>query len=123
RSKLTTLKLPSSYAGRLIVLGIILLRLVPLWLWYAVENDSVDKGAVTYPHASLINPILGGLGALFLIYAAIRQARTATQVAQTGYRQAEIAGRRHVTETFGKAVEHLGSDKMEIRLGGIYTLE
>lgn len=65
-----------------------------------------------------------------LIYAAIRQARTATEqartateVARTGHRQAEIAGRRHVTETFGKAVEQLGSEKMEVRIGGIYTLE
>jgi uncharacterized protein YjbI with pentapeptide repeats len=68
-------------------------------------------------------PILGGLGALFLIYAAIRQARTATEVARTGNRQAEIAGRRHVTDTFSKAVEQLGDDKMEVRVGGIYTLE
>jgi hypothetical protein len=46
------------------------------------------------PHAGLINPILGGLGAHFLIYAAIRQARTATEVARTGNHQAEIAGRQ-----------------------------
>jgi len=118
-------RLLHTYAGLLTVLvGIVLLLLLLLLLvlpWYAEQRD--DKGAVTYPHASLINPILAGLGALFLIYAAIRQARTATEVARAGNRQAEIAGRRHVTDTFGKAVEQLGSDKMEVRIGGIYTLE
>ena len=30
---------------------------------------------------------------------------------------------RRITESFAKAVEQLGSDKLETRLGGIYTLE
>jgi hypothetical protein len=28
-----------------------------------------------------------------------------------------------ITDSFSKAVEQLGSDKLEVRLGGIYTLE
>jgi hypothetical protein len=126
RDWLTTLALPSTNGGRVAVAVIVVLLLVPLWLWYA-SGQKDDKGAVTYPHASLINPILGGLGALFLIYAAIRQARTATK-------QAQIAADRHAaqtnadlqrrtTETFSTAVEQLGSEKMEVRVGGIYTLE
>jgi uncharacterized protein YjbI with pentapeptide repeats len=121
-TKLATLKLPSTYFGRLAALGIIILLVVPLWHWYAQPHHG-EKGEITYTHANLVNPILGGLGALFLIYTAIRQARTATEVARTGNRQAEIAGLRHVTETFGKAVEQLASEKMEARVGGIYTLE
>lgn len=64
----------------------------------------------------------------------IRQARSATRQAQTATRLAEIASRRHreqtkadrdrrITESFSKATEQLGSDKVEVRLGGIYTLE
>jgi hypothetical protein len=59
RSKLTTLKLPNTYAGRLAVLGVIVLLLLPVLFWYARPQPG-EKGAVTYPHASLLNPILGG---------------------------------------------------------------
>jgi hypothetical protein len=133
RAKLTTLKLPSTYAGRLALLGGTVLLLLLALFWYAAEHRD-EKGAVTYPHASLINPILGGLGALFLIYAAIRQARTATEQAETARKQAQTASDRHeaqtkadlmrrITESFSKAIEQLGSDKLEVRLGGVYALE
>jgi hypothetical protein len=114
--------LPNTHVGRLAVLVGIVLILLLVVPWYAKGRK--DKNSeVTYPNAALVNPILGGLGALLLIYIAIRQARTAIEVARTGNRQAEIASRRHITDTFGKAVEQLGSDKMEVRIGGIYTLE
>jgi hypothetical protein len=130
---MTTLAPPSTYGGRLAVAVIVVLLLVPLWLWYA-SGQKDDKNAVTYPHASLLNPILGGLGALLLIYAAIRQARTASEQAETARKQAQIAADRHAaqtnadlqrrtTETFSKAISQLASDKLEERLGGIYTLE
>jgi hypothetical protein len=119
RSKLTTLKLPSTYAGRLAVLGVIVLLLLPVLSWYARPQPG-ENGAVTYPHASLINPILGGLGAIFLIYAAIQQAQIAANrhAAQTN---ADL--QRRITETFSKAVEQLGNERVEVRVGGIYTLE
>jgi hypothetical protein len=55
-------------------------------------------------------------------------------VAWTALRQVGIAARRHdaqteadrqrrITESYSKAVEQLSSDKIEQRLGGIYTLE
>jgi uncharacterized protein YjbI with pentapeptide repeats len=108
-----------------VLVGIVLLQLLVL-PWYA-KGHKDEKGVVTYPNAALVNPILGGFGALFLIYAAIRQAQTASQ-------QARIASDRHetqtkadlqrrITETFSKAVEQLGNENIEVRVGGIYTLE
>jgi hypothetical protein len=55
-------------------------------------------------------------------------------IAIAALRQANIAARRHnaqtdadrqrrITESYAKATEQLGSDKIEVRLGGIYTLE
>jgi hypothetical protein len=39
------------------------------------------------------------------------------------FAQTEADRQRRITETYSKAVEQLASDKMELRLGGIYTLE
>jgi Pentapeptide repeats (8 copies) len=37
--------------------------------------------------------------------------------------QARVAEQGHITDRFTKAIEQLGSDKLEVRLGGIYALE
>jgi hypothetical protein len=39
------------------------------------------------------------------------------------FAQTEADRQRRITDTFSKAVEQLGSEKMEVRVGGIYTLE
>src|SRR5689334_5169546 len=77
------------------------------WDWYATHSDKV-------------NPIVAGLGGAALVWAAIRQARTATR---RHYEQTRADQQRRLTESFSKAVEQLASDKVEARLGGIYTLE
>jgi hypothetical protein len=38
-------------------------------------------------------------------------------------RQAEVAQRNHIVEMFNRAVDQLGNDKLEVRLGAIYTLK
>jgi Pentapeptide repeats (8 copies) len=43
--------------------------------------------------------------------------------AYVGYRNLKVAEDKQVTERFSKGIEHLGSDKIDIRLGGIYALE
>ncbi len=40
-----------------------------------------------------------------------------------GEKNLKVAEDKQVTERFSKAIEHLGSDKIDIRLGGIYALE
>ena len=63
-----------------------------------------------------------------------RQTRAALQQAESAQKQAATAERRHeaqveadrerrITDNFTRAVELLGSDKLESRLGAIYTLE
>jgi hypothetical protein len=39
------------------------------------------------------------------------------------FAQTEADRQRRITESFSKAIEQLGSDKLEIRVGAIYTLE
>jgi Pentapeptide repeats (8 copies) len=77
------------------------------WDWYAAHSDKV-------------NPLVAGLGGAALVWAAVRQARTATN---RHYEQTRADQQRRLTESFSKAVEQLAGDKIEARLGGIYTLE
>jgi hypothetical protein len=39
------------------------------------------------------------------------------------WRQVRVTREGQITERFARAVDHLGSDKPDVRLGGIYTLE
>jgi hypothetical protein len=50
-----------------------------------------------------------------------RQAATAAEKAQR--RTFELAEQGQVTERYTKAIEQLGSDKLDVRLGGVYALE
>jgi hypothetical protein len=84
------------------------------WHWYSVN-------------ATVINPIgkfLGALGAFVtaatLAWVGIKNARTA---ALRHEEQTKADRERRITESFSKATEQLASDKVEARLGGIYTLE
>lgn len=59
--------------------------------------------------------------------AALEQSRAALQQAETAARrhegQADADRERRITDSFTRAVEQLGSDKLETRLGAIYALE
>jgi len=89
------------------------------WHWYAAESVS-QTGAVDHPHAALVNPVVASLGAALLVGAALQQAATARRRHRE---QTDADRQRRITESFSKATEQLGSDKVEVRLGGIYTLE
>ena len=89
------------------------------WHWYATVAVS-KEGIPVYPHAGLINPVAAGIGALLLIGTALQQAATARR---RHVEQTNADRQRRITESFSKAVEQLASDKIEVRLGGIYTLE
>jgi hypothetical protein len=75
--------------------------------------------------------ILAGVIGIPLLYI---RTRAADRSARAALEQAKVAADRHnaqtdadlerrITESFAKAVEQLGSDKLATRLGGIYTLE
>ncbi len=50
------------------------------------------------------------------------RSRAANLQARAALEQSELARRDHITEIFGKAVDQLASEKLEVRLGAIYTL-
>jgi uncharacterized protein YjbI with pentapeptide repeats len=67
--------------------------------------------------------IMGGLLAIIGITLAHRRIRALERQVQIGQEQLRVAQEGQITERFTRAIEQLGSDKMAIRLGGIYALE
>lgn len=78
-----------------------------VWNWYS-------------SNVSAVAPMATFIGAAAVAWAALAQATTARRRHEEQTR-ADI--QRRITESFSKAAEQLGSDKLPVRLGGIYTLE
>lgn len=51
------------------------------------------------------------------------RSRASNRQALAALRQAELAQRDHVVEMFNRAVDQLGNEKLEVRLGAIFTLK
>jgi membrane protein implicated in regulation of membrane protease activity len=107
-----------AFAALAILLAVFFVHGSSLWDWYGQNRDKV---------APLFVPVANVFGALatlgvgvFLVRAALAQAATARLRHEA---QTESDLQRRITESYLKAVEQLGSDKIEVRLGGIYTLE
>jgi hypothetical protein len=63
---------------------------------------------------------IGGIATAITAVAALFYTAKTLQSTQNQYGLSEQG---QVTDRFSKAVEHLGSDKIDVRLGGIYSLE
>jgi hypothetical protein len=88
------------------------------WQWYLDNREAVQP--LFAPLATLLGSIVTLAVGVFLALAALRQARTATA---RHIEQTLADKQRRITESYSKAVSQLASDKLEERLGGIFTLE
>ena len=112
------------------ILVVLILWLVPKWEVYSYrarfdslglgkpERIQLEKDLITAENDARVTiaQTIGGLLVLLGLFATFRNigiARENLRVAEEG----------KLTERFSKAVELLGSDKLDVRLGGIYTLE
>ncbi|MCB1177431.1 MAG: pentapeptide repeat-containing protein [Leptospiraceae bacterium] len=104
-------KLPSLLDYPLLL---ILLIGLPLFLYnYELVSLKEFQEIEKKERYDLILKLIGGLGALYLLI-------------QTVKKNLEVERNNNenlITDRFVKAVEQLGSEKAEVRLGGIYTLE
>lgn len=62
-------------------------------------------------------------GGAFGLYLAWKRVTVANKQAESQLRQTEMARRHHVAELFNRAVGQLKDEKLEVRLGAIYTLQ
>jgi uncharacterized protein YjbI with pentapeptide repeats len=96
-------------------------RLVDAWAWSEKARSWVAS------HPNLAFAPIGVFGVIYLLR--IQQAAAAAALAGAWFAlarhfsQTEADRRRRISESYSKAVEQLGSDKLEVRLGGIFSLE
>jgi hypothetical protein len=107
-------------------------RALPVWKAVQLQSEPALQwlkagprvvfwaGGIGMALAFLIFSVATAAGAALLGWAALRQAATASERHQE---QTNADRQRRITEIFSKAVEQLGSDKLEVRLGGVYSLE
>lgn len=79
-----------------------------------------DAWSFYQTHRGDLVPIATFAGATAAIIMGLMQLRVARK---RHYAQTQADFQRRITESFTKAVEQLGSDKLQVRLGGIYALE
>ncbi|AFZ27852.1 putative low-complexity protein [Cylindrospermum stagnale PCC 7417] len=70
-----------------------------------------------------IGASFGGIALLTNAYYASRTAKAANDNAKAANENAEIARDKQITERFAKAIELIGNERLEVKLGGIYALE
>ena len=82
------------------------------------ERINLEKAASDVENSARVTlaQIIGGLALLLGLWFTFQSVRT-------GRENLRITEEGNITERFCKAVDMLGSDKLELRLGGIYALE
>jgi len=98
------------------------------FLWPDPSNIETTESRIST--AQLIAAIWGGLAVIFNLYYGAKRsevfaetAKANAETANANSRNAKAAEDGQITERFSRSVEQLGSDKVETRIGGIYSLE
>ncbi|MGF0174441.1 pentapeptide repeat-containing protein [Streptomyces sp. Marseille-Q5077] len=110
-------------AGLLAGAGLVLLGTVFVALpGVVVDHDLAEASVAAQDRLKAVNDVrttllqvVGGLVVLFGAYATWRQLR----VSQDGLRATQEG---YVTDRFSRAVDQLGSDKLDVRIGGLHAL-
>src|SRR6266487_2790964 len=108
--------LAGAIAVGLIVIAVLVL-LVPTWL--VPGSVTPAQSQALQARNDLRTTLLQGIGGLFLISGVVATWR---QVQLTRH-QLDLLREGQITERFTRAIEQLGSDNLDVRLGGIYALE
>jgi hypothetical protein len=66
---------------------------------------------------------LGGAFLLATVFCTYRTVQTGQETVRTGQEAIEVTREQQITERFTRAIDQLGSAKIDVRLGGIFALE
>lgn len=108
-----------------IIIAIEIIILIPLTLWKLpllqvahIESSITDPLALAElenKFRATLAQIFGGIAILYGLYLTGRRI-------SINEKRADIAENGQITERFTRAIDQLGSDKLEVRTGGIYSL-
>jgi Pentapeptide repeats (9 copies) len=100
-----------------VIMLILILWLIPKWQIRGSGIDNAEKRFIAENESrKTLAQILGGAVLLLSVY-------LAWQTLQARWIDVELSKEGQITERFTRAIDQLGSDKLEIKLGGIYALE
>jgi hypothetical protein len=85
-----------------------------------LEKDATMLQNGVYPP---LVQVIGGAILSITAYVGYCNFKVGEENLKIGQKNLKVTEDKQVTERFSKAIEHLGSDKIDIRLGGIYALE
>jgi uncharacterized protein YjbI with pentapeptide repeats len=97
-----------------LLVGLIWLRGADIWWFWSENRDGLRDLGLT---------LVAVIGLPLLIWRERTGHRSANIAAERHEKQTQADRDRRITDSFTKAVELLGSDKLEARLGAIYALE
>jgi hypothetical protein len=118
-------------AAAVLALVIVWALFVPLTDWLAHHDvgpatGTLHETAVDNARGRLLTLAAGLLAAGALVFTALNfrlLRRNSEQADQWQRRTHELTEQGQVTDRYAKAVEQLGSDKLDVRVGGVYALE
>ena len=91
----------------------------------APEKILIEKNAADIENSTRLTlaQIIGGLALLSGLWLTYENVKAAQSNARTAQENLRVTEEGKITDRFSKAVELLGNEKLDIRLGGIYALE
>jgi len=115
----------------LVLAGVVLtVWLLPVAQLADVRPDDLQRDLSSKEYFELLNAhretilqALAGAALLLTLYFTWKRVTATEKQVAAAQQQVEVAREGQITERFTRAIEHLGSDKLEVRLGGIYALE
>ncbi|MGH2548208.1 MAG: pentapeptide repeat-containing protein [Thermomicrobiales bacterium] len=93
---------------------------------YIAPSTAIERAATLQTELQATAILVDAIGALLLIFTIFTAYRSISQTQETlkiSQEQLRVAQESQITDRFTKAIEQLGSEKLAIRLGGIYALE
>ena len=107
-------------AGIAVLVFVAVVFALRLILFQALDPCGFDETRDTY---TLLAQITGGILVVIGLYLTYQRILAADRTAQAALQSVELAGAGQIADRFTRAIEHLGAQRLELRIVGIYALE